>query len=154
MVYLLAVAHAVMWTRISSILGSVVSKSVLTHANNHVHMHTRMQVRVCMHVCTYVCACMDGWMDVFNSLSQTAILGTVFISAAAYRLIQSGIIIYYANEGQNSFSLTALGRDMKLEAQTYEKTLFSGGLLLCLFWVRTIGRGMCLIVLTYCVCRL
>ena len=28
-VYLLAVAHAVMWTRISSILGSVVSKSVL-----------------------------------------------------------------------------------------------------------------------------
>ena len=29
-VYLLAVAHAVMWTRISSILGSVVSKSVLT----------------------------------------------------------------------------------------------------------------------------
>ena len=30
MVYLLAVAHAVMWTRISSILGSVVSKSVLT----------------------------------------------------------------------------------------------------------------------------
>jgi len=27
-VYLLAVAHAVMWTRISSILGSVVSKSV------------------------------------------------------------------------------------------------------------------------------
>ena len=34
-VYLLAVAHAVMWTRISSILGSVVSKSVLMNMRRY-----------------------------------------------------------------------------------------------------------------------
>ena len=71
-------------------------------------------------------------MDV--SLLQTAVLGTVFTSAAAYRLVQSGIILYYASEEERLLPL--LGVQVQLEAQDYEKTLLAGGILLCLFWVR------------------
>jgi len=68
-----------------------------------------------------------------ESLLQTAVLGTVFTSAAAYRLVQSGIILHYANEEERPFPLRVR---VQLEAQGYEITLFAGGILLCLFWVR------------------
>ena len=69
-------------------------------------------------------------------LSQTAILGTVFISAAGYRLIQSGIFIYYDITGENPFPLSERGLNDELEARDYDKTLSAGGLFLCLLWVR------------------
>ena len=76
-------------------------------------------------------------------------MGTVFISAAAYRLIQSGITLFYANQKQYPLPLVeqlqnlAYGDevytrlDFELEAQDYDKALLAGGLILCLFWVRT-----------------
>ena len=80
----------------------------------------------------------------------------MFISAAAYRLIQSGIALFYANQEQYSLrlieQLPALpyeyglydSPDIELEAQDYDKTLFAGGLILCLFWVRTAYMARCI----------
>ena len=64
-------------------------------------------------------------------------MGTVFISAAAYRLIQSGITLFYANQKQYPLPLVeqlqnlAYGDevytrlDFELEAQDYDKALLA-----------------------------
>ena len=54
------------------------------------------------------------------ALLQTAILGTMYITAAAYGLVWSGIVL----------------KEYGKQVESHHKLLFTGGSLVCLFWVR------------------